>query len=370
MKLVSIEPTPNPNSMKLNLDESLPQGASRTYTAEDRNECPEYIDKLLNVSGVKSLFHMGDFIAVQRHPRVDWQGILAGARRAFGEESNEPAATVHELDEAFGEVQVEVQMFRNIPMLVKVSAGAEMLREALPDSFAAAVNRAAPSSPNMLTERRWVDQGARYGDPKQIAQDVVEEIAAAYDDQRLEELVRQAFAQQAEAKETTRSDGQATQLPEDADWRVRYAALEKIAPRPEAIPVFLQALQDPKSSIRRLAVVYLGITGDPAAVPPLCKALEDQAVSVRRTAGDSLSDLADPRAIPPMMKALEDSNKLVRWRAARFLYETGDRSALPALRESKDDTQFEVRMQIRLAIERIEGGHSAQGPVWQQMSRE
>ncbi len=127
---------------------------------------------------------------------------------------------------------------------------------------------------------------------------------------------------------------------------------------------------DPKSSIRRLAVVYLGITGDPAAVPPLCKALEDRTVSVRRTAGDSLSDLADLRAIPPMTKALKDSNKLVRWRAARFLYETGDESALPALRESKDDPEFEVSMQIRLAIERIEGGHSAQGPVWQQMSRE
>ena len=54
MKLVSIEPTPNPNSMKLNLDVSMPKGVSRTYTAEDRNECPDYIEKLLNVPGVKS----------------------------------------------------------------------------------------------------------------------------------------------------------------------------------------------------------------------------------------------------------------------------------------------------------------------------
>ena len=370
MKLVSIEPTPNPNSMKLNLDESLPKGVSHTYTAADRNECPDYIEKLLNVPGVKSLFHMADFIAVQRHPRVDWQGILARARRAFGEGSDEVAEAEHDLDEVFGEVQVEVQMFRNIPMLVKVSARAEIHREALPECFTAALNRAAPSSPNMLAERRWVDHGAHYGDLKQIAQEVIEEIAAAYDDKRLEELVRQAFEQQAGANEQSRPAVQATQLPDDPDWRVRYAVLEKIAPRPDAIPVFLQALHDPKSSIRRLAVVYLGITGDPAAVPPLCMALEDQTVSVRRTAGDSLSDLADPRAIPPMTKALKDSNKLVRWRAARFLYETGDESTLPALRESKDDPEFEVRMQIRLAIERIEGGHSAQGPVWQQMSRE
>ncbi len=273
------------------------------------------------------------------------------------------------MDESFGEVQVELQMFRNIPMLVKVSAGAEIHREALPESFTAAVNRAAPSSPNMLAERRWVDQGARYGDLKQIAQEVVEEIAATYDAQRLEELVRVAFEQQAGANEQSRPAEQVTQLPDDADWRVRYAALEKIRPRPEAIAVFMQALQDPKSSVRRLAVVYLGLTGDPAAVLPLCTALEDQTVSVRRTAGDSLSDLADARAIPPMTKALKDSNKLVRWRAARFLYETGDDSALPPLHENKDDPEFEVRMQIRLAIERIEGGHSAQGPVWQQMTR-
>ena len=370
MKLVSIEPTPNPNSMKLNLDDSLPKGVSHTYSAKDKNKCPDYIEKLLNVPGVKSLFHMADFIAIQRHPRVDWQGILARARQAFGKGGDEVAEAEHELNEVFGEVQVEVQMFRNIPMLVKVSAGDEIHREALPKSFTEALNRAAPSSPNMLAERRWEDQGAHYGDLKQIAQEVSEEIAASYDDQRLEELVRQAFEQRAGTNEQSRPTVQVTQLPDDPDWRVRYAALERTAPRPEAIPVFLQALHDPKSSIRRLAVVYLGITGDPAAVPPLCKALEDQTVSVRRTAGDSLSDLADLRAIPPMTKALKDSNKLVRWRAARFLYETGDESALPALRESKDDPEFEVSMQIRLAIERIEGGHSAQGPIWQQMSRE
>src|SRR5712671_4309789 len=67
MKLVSIEPTPNPNSMKLNLDESLPKGMSRTYTIEDSAERPDFIAKLLSVPGVKSLFHMADFIAVQRH---------------------------------------------------------------------------------------------------------------------------------------------------------------------------------------------------------------------------------------------------------------------------------------------------------------
>jgi HEAT repeat protein len=85
-----------------------------------------------------------------------------------------------------------------------------------------------------------------------------------------------ALLQRAQAGESSRSAVQTTHLPDDPDWRVRYAALEKIGPRPEAIPVFVQALQDPRSSIRRLAVVYLGLTRDSAAVPPLCKALEDE----------------------------------------------------------------------------------------------
>jgi len=118
-----------------------------------------------------------------------------------------------------------------------------------------------------------------------------------------------------------------------------------------------------------MAIVLLGLTRDPAAVPPLCQALEDESAAVRRTAGDALSDLADPHAIGPMTKALEDSNKLVRWRAARFLYESGDETALAGLRARELDPEFEVRMQVRLAIERIEGGQAGHGPVWQQMTR-
>jgi hypothetical protein len=372
MKLVSIEPTPNPNSMKLNLAESLPKGASRTYTAADQSTCPDYIARLLEVPGVKSLFHMADFIAVQRHPSASWQPLLAAARRAFGAEVAEheqpttPAAVARV--EAFGEVQVELQLFRGLPMLVKVSSGAQMHRKALPPRFSAAVSRAAKASPNMLAERRWVEQGVRYGELEQIAQEVAEEIDAAYDDERLEQLVQQALEPHP-ANSPPPTAAASVRLSDDPDWRIRYSALQQIAPRPEAIPLLTLALGDPHSSIRRMAVVLLGLTRDPATVPPLCQALEDESAAVRRTAGDALSDLADPRAIGPMTKALEDSNKLVRWRAARFLYESGDETALAGLRAREADPEFEVRMQVRLAIERIEGGQAGHGPVWQQMTR-
>jgi HEAT repeat protein len=155
----------------------------------------------------------------------------------------------------------------------------------------------------------------------------------------------------------------------DPDWKKRYAALQRIKPSLTTLPLLVHALQDEKSSVRRLATVYLGDIKEPEVLPYLYRALQDDTPSVRRTAGDTLSDLGDPAAIPAMVKALKDPNKLVRWRAARFLYEVGDDSAVTALQEAGDDAEFEVRMQVKIALERIEGGHAAEGSVWQQMTR-
>ena len=113
-----------------------------------------------------------------------------------------------------------------------------------------------------------------------------------------------------------------------------------------------------------------GAGGTPAALEPLCRALRDPAVAVRRSAGDALNDLADPAAVPAMEAALADPNKLVRWRAARFLFELGGKDQLAALARAQDDPEFEVRMQVRQAMERIEGGQAAQGPVWMRMTQQ
>jgi HEAT repeat protein len=96
--------------------------------------------------------------------------------------------------------------------------------------------------------------------------------------------------------------------------------------------------------------------------------LKDKSVTVRRTAGDCLSDLGHPEAMEAMMEALKDSSKLVRWRAAMFLYEVGDDKALPALKTAQQDPEFEVSLQVKLAIARIEHGEEAKGSVWKQMT--
>lgn len=375
MKLVSLEPTPNPNSMKLNLDESLPPGKSFTYSEEDKGTCPEFIRKLLDIPGVETVFQMADFVALQRDPRTEWKKILTLAQDVFDGIDGRPAPelpkiSVPEPDVGPGEVRVEIQMYRNIPMQVKVTAGTEVVRIALPERFTNTVNKANSTSPNFLKERRWADQGIRYGTPKEVAQEVMEEVSAVHDQERLDQLLEIALRMESgPAPSVPAGNAAVMELPDDPDWRVRYAALEKMEPVPEAIPVFAKALSDPKPSVRRLAAAMLGLTNDPDCLVPLCRALKDVSVSVRRTAGDSLSDLGDPSAMGPMIEALKDESKLVRWRAARFLYESGDESAIPALRESEDDPEFEVKMQVRMAVERIEGGRSARGPVWQQMTQ-
>lgn len=374
MKLLSIEPTPSPNVMKLNVDERLPDGVQRVYTKEKAENVPDLMEKLLAIDGVISIFHTADFLALERKSNADWQKILTQAREILhaGSEMAVPELQEESGAAAFGEAQVYIQMFREVPMQVKVTMGNEQIRAALPERFGQAAVRAGSASPNLLMERKWVEHGVRYGDLREIGEEVALEIDAAYPVKRVEELVERAMQQgtgEPPAPIVREKKIVTLEMLDDPDWQKRYAALDRMEPGEEDLPVLEKALKDPKSSIRRQAVVYLGMIGTDAVFPLLYQALEDDSVSVRRTAGDTLSDLGDPRAIGAMCKALKDRNKLVRWRAARFLFEVGDESALEALREAQNDPEFEVSLQVKMAVERIESGEAASGTVWQQMTR-
>ncbi|MCM3079233.1 virulence factor [Brevibacillus invocatus] len=374
MKLLSIEPTPSPNVMKLNVDERLPDGVQRVYTKDKSEQAPAMMGKLLSIDGVVSIFHTADFLALERKSNADWQKILTQAREILhaGTDLAVPDFGAEDSSAAFGEAQVYIQMFRDVPMQVKVTMGNEQIRAALPERFGQAAVRAGSASPNLLMERKWVEHGVRYGDLREIGEEVAQEIDASYPAERVEELVARAMQQgPGEAPEPIRREKKVVTLDmlDDPDWQKRYAALDRMEPTVDDLPVLEKALQDTKSSIRRQAVVYLGMVESEAVYPLLYQALQDDSVSVRRTAGDTLSDLGDPRAIPAMCKALKDRNKLVRWRAARFLFEVGDESALEALQEAQNDPEFEVSLQVKMALERIESGEAASGTVWQQMTR-
>jgi Virulence factor/Scaffold protein Nfu/NifU N terminal/HEAT repeats len=380
VKLVSIETTPNPNSMKLNLDERLARGVAITYTRENRGDCPANIEKILAIPGVSSVFRAEDFMAIQRKPTVAWEGILSQARAvleyaSFNDTKLEPEETS---DNKWREVTVAVQYFRDLPMLVKVSSGSETTRLPLPERFGKAIERAMGASENMLIERKWKDEGLRYGDLHEVGEAVVGEISAVYDEKKLQELVEMAYhADLREPVEVNREElGELIRAFESPRWEERFAALKELGRNAtaqidsQALSLIIRATKDPKMSIRRLAVVLLGLIKTSEVLAPLCEALKDEAVGVRRSAGDALTDIGDPQAIGPMVETLNDPNKLVRWRASRFLYELGDESVLPALKEAQDDPEFEVAMQIRQAIERIESGKVGQGSVWRQMTQQ
>ncbi|KHE67649.1 conserved virulence factor C family protein [Halobacillus sp. BBL2006] len=375
MRIVSIEPTPSPNSMKINLDEQLPDGETHNYKqGDDLSDSPEFVQQLFEIEGVKGLYHVMDFIALERNARMSWETILPEVRTVFGSSLNEEEAKnsddESQADDSFGEVKVYVQMFRGMPMQVKLEDGDEEKRVGLPERFMNAAMKAAPASPNMIMERQWVEQSPRYGDSDEIGEQVKEEISASYDEERLQSLVKQAFDQESNEPEPPRNESKITlETLDHDDWKVRYAALDRMDPTAEDYRILDKALDDEKASIRRLATAYLGMIEELETLPYLYKALNDKTVTVRRTAGDCISDLGFKEAMPKMIESLNDSNKLVRWRAAMFLYELGDETALPALREAADDPEFEVRLQINMAIERIEGGEEAKGSVWHQMTQ-
>ncbi|GGH78158.1 hypothetical protein JOD43_000904 [Pullulanibacillus pueri] len=371
MKLISIEPTPSPNSMKLNVSETLPMGESLNFTQANKEQAPPFLNALLSIDGVKGIYRVADFIALERNPKNVWEEILPKVRELFGEGIIDQGSTEKEgvKEEGYGEVRVFIQMFRDIPMQAKLEADGEEIRIGLPERFMNAVMTAQSASENVIFDRRWVEQSPRYGEVEEIEKDVAEELNAAYDEERLNFLVNKAVHGE-DKEESQNSPFRKASLKdlEESDWKLRYAALDRMDPTLEDLPILEKALHDEKVAIRRLATVYLGMLEDPKVLPYLYEALHDRTVTVRRTAGDALSDIGDPAAIGEMAKALKDPSKIVRWRAAMFLYEVGDESALPALKEAQDDSEFEVALQVKMAIERIEGGETAKGSVWKQMT--
>lgn len=388
MKIISIEPTPSPNTMKLNLDVRLPAGIHHTFTEANKQEAPEYGQKLLSIPDVSGYFQTADFIALDRYSKGNWQDILEKALEVLGKSEFVTANQIEQAassglthlstgstDSAWGEVKAHIQMIRQIPMQIRVASGTEEKRIILPERFIKAATLAGLASSNLILERKLVEYGIRYGELQDVLDQILNELEATYDDEQLNLLVAEA------TKESYQTTDSPLDLPprlesierlaiamEDEDWHKRYAALRSLRPSFETLPLLAKALDDPHMSVRRMAAVYIGDIKDPRILPHLYHALADRSPAVRRTAGDTLSDLGDPAAIGAMAQALQDTSKIVRWRAARFLYEVGDETAIPLLRHALEDPEFEIRMQVKLALERIEGGEEAVGSVWQQMT--
>lgn len=375
MRVLSIEPTPSPQTLRCQLDITVADGLRFEYTIANKLEAPDWIQPLFTIDGVRSVFHAADFIAIDKKSEVEWDGIVIQFRglSLFGASADtlsvsEDGAQAIIMDEQ--EVHIWVQIFAGLPIQWKFVIGLREQRVAAPDEYRQLVMKLSRQGGNVVEERKWVELEHRYGNVESIAEELILECPAAYGaiyDQSLQLIsevmnpvnIRQQVSVQEAAVQAT-----------DSDWKVRYQLLSLLQRQPldeTYFPVIIPLLNDKFMAVRRLAGVVLNTIQEFDVVPALIDALHDESAIVRRTIGDSLTDRGDLRAQQAMESLLVDASRMVRWRAARFLYEFGTEQCLEPLKEASDDAAFEVRMQIKMAIDRIELGVAAAGSIWQQM---
>ena len=85
---VRVDPTPNPNSIKLTVNRVLWEG--RPLTVEEKLQAFAFplAGALLDIPGVRRLFFLRDFVTITRRGEHDWQPITEAAtailERHFG----------------------------------------------------------------------------------------------------------------------------------------------------------------------------------------------------------------------------------------------------------------------------------------------
>ena len=72
--------------MKINLDKELPMGKSHNYKKDSMEGAPEIVQKVLEIEGIKGVYHVADFLAIERNAKYDWREILPLVRKAFGQD--------------------------------------------------------------------------------------------------------------------------------------------------------------------------------------------------------------------------------------------------------------------------------------------
>ena len=84
MEIINIATTPNPNTMKIDLNIDSGDNKPNTYTKVEEGQ-PDFINAVLDVEGVKSIFQAMNFISVDKNSEVDWDTLLPNITKALEE---------------------------------------------------------------------------------------------------------------------------------------------------------------------------------------------------------------------------------------------------------------------------------------------
>ena len=82
IRVLEIQPTPNPNAAKFILDQDVSAQPTSFFDAEAARDFP-LAKKLFAIPGVSSLLFLGDFITVNKRPDVHWDDVTPGVKQVL-----------------------------------------------------------------------------------------------------------------------------------------------------------------------------------------------------------------------------------------------------------------------------------------------
>ncbi|WP_251517072.1 MULTISPECIES: NifU N-terminal domain-containing protein [Staphylococcus] len=74
MDYKSVTSTPSPDTIKIVLNKEREDNQSTTYTKSQEGQ-PLFINELLQIEGVKSIFYVMDFISIDKTPEANWDDL-------------------------------------------------------------------------------------------------------------------------------------------------------------------------------------------------------------------------------------------------------------------------------------------------------
>jgi HEAT repeat protein len=128
-----------------------------------------------------------------------------------------------------------------------------------------------------------------------------------------------------------------------------------------SVPLTVSLRTDPDPAVREAAAYSLGLLGSSRGLRPLLEAVQsDESPEVRAMASEQVGSLGDPRAVPILLQALDDPSPEVRYWSAFALGELGDPTVIPALESlTSDDRRVDrfgtVADEARASIVRLRG---------------
>lgn len=84
LKVIAVEPTPNPNALKFVVDGTIAARPASFFGTKAAEGHP-VASKLFQVTGVSSVLLLNDFVTVNKSPEASWGPIRTKVKRILSE---------------------------------------------------------------------------------------------------------------------------------------------------------------------------------------------------------------------------------------------------------------------------------------------